>query len=282
MAGLKKSNDKKDLADVFSTEEEVYRNLDIDTEVGEDGCVHDVPMLAGYVDEDGTLHNTFSYREMTGRDEEAIKKGDVASNGAKVANVVVERCVTQIGTLTKKELGTLKWGKLIRSLLGGDIDYMAFKIREFSKGKEIKYSYKCPECGAKLDVVVETTEFGIKPFQGQVSIPFSLHRGYRDSKGVIHTEGSIHLPTGLDREVVFPYFKKNMSTATSLLLSRCITFDDGAVVTQKNVTDMSLIDRQILEDLLKDGNFGLDTNVDVYCSTCGADLSGEVGNSNFF
>lgn len=267
---------------IEAAEEDNVRTLEGDIEVGEDGCVHDVPLLAGYVDDDGVLHKTFTYREMTGKDEEAINRGDVKSNGAKVVNVLVERCVTQIGTLTKKECGA-KWGQIVRSMLGGDLDYMAFKIRELSKGKEVEFSHKCPECGAKLRTIVNTDEFGIKPFMGQSVIEFSLeHSGYKDGKGQVHRDGQLRLPNGFDREIVTPQFKKNGSTAISLLLSRLVSFDDGALVTQKGITDMSLRDRKVLEDILQDNAFGLDTYVDIYCETCGADLSGEVGQSNFF
>ena len=59
-------------------------------------------------------------------------------------------------------------------------------------------------------------------------------------------------------------------------------FNDGALVTQQGITDMSLRDRGILEDLLKDNVFGIDTSTEIMCETCGTDLSGEVGTSNFF
>lgn len=279
MAGLKKPNN--DLGKVINAiEEESYRTLVDDFEVGEDGVVHDVPLLAGYLDNEGNLHTTFSYREMNGRDEEAISKADVRSNGAKMINTLVERCVVQIGTLTKKECG-VRWGTIIRELLGGDLDYMAFKIRELSKGKEIEFSHKCPNCGTKLNTIITTDEFNILPFKGQYSVDFSLLRGYKDGKGDIHKDGVLRLPNGLDRELVNPLFKKNPSSAMTMLLTRLMSFKDGAVVTQSLVSDMSLRDREILEKIVKEYNFGLDTSVDIVCSSCGQDIGGEVGQSNF-
>ena len=288
MATLKKNTNTKGNVDDISkaieaAEEDNVRHLEADTEVGEDGCVHDVPLLAGYTDKDGVHHTTFTYREMTGRDEEAINRGDVRANGAKLVNVICERCVTEIGTLKKKEVGTAEWGKIIREMLGGDIDYMAFKIREISKGKEVKLSHTCPNCNTKLNTIVDTDEFGINEFKGQSVIEFHLpHNGYVDGKGVAHTDGMIRLPNGYDREIVVPQFRKNLTTAVSLLLSRLVSFDDGAVVTQKGIMDMSLRDRKVLEDILKENTFGLDTHVEIYCEACGADLSNDVGQSNFF
>ena len=281
MAGLKKANANDELNKVVNQiEDEYVRNLNDEVEVDEDGFVHDEPMLAGYVDEHGTLHNTFTYREMNGRDEEAISKADVRQNGAKMVNILVERCVESIGTLTKKDCG-VRWGSIVRELLGGDLDYMAFKIRELSKGKEVEFTHKCPSCGTKLTTIVETSEFNIKPYMGQSAIDFTLVRGYKDKKGT-HKEGVIRLPNGFDREIVTPLFKKNMSTAMTMLLTRLVSFHDGAIVTQNLVNEMSLRDREILEKIIKENTFGVDTSIDnLTCTSCGQDISGEVGQSNF-
>ena len=283
MAGLKKANNgsSNELEKVVSQiESENVRTLNDEVEVGEDGLVHDVPLLAGYVDKDGVLHTTFTYREMNGKDEEAISKADVRQNGAKMVNVLVERCVTQIGTLTKKECGA-RWGTVVRELLGGDLDYMAFKIRELSKGKEVEFIHKCPNCGNKLTTIVSTDEFQIKPYMGQSAIDFSLVRGYKDGRGELHKDGIIRLPNGFDREIVTPLFKKNPSTAMTMMLTRLMAFNDGALVTQNLVNEMTLRDREILEKIIKENTFGIDTNIEIVCSSCGQDISGEVGQSNF-
>ena len=283
MAGLKKANNSNNDFDkvVNQIENENIRNLNDEIEVSEDGYVHDVPMLAGYVDKDGVLHTTFTYREMNGKDEEAISKADVRQNGAKMVNVLVERCVVAIGTLTKKECGA-RWGTIVRELLGGDLDYMAFKIRELSKGKEVEFTHKCPNCGSKLTTIVSTDEFNIKPYMGQSVIDFTLARGYKDGKKEIHKEGVIRLPNGFDREIVTPLFKKNVSTAMTMMLTRLISFNDGALVTQNLVNEMTLRDRDILEKIIKENTFGVDTTLEnLICSNCGQDISGEVGQSNF-
>ena len=282
MAGLKKVNSNGNELDkvVDQIEQESIRTLNDEIETSEDGLVHDVPLLAGYVDKEGNLHTTFTYREMNGKDEEAISKADVRSNGAKMVNVLVERCVTQIGTLTKKECGA-RWGTIIRELLGGDLDYMAFKIRELSKGKEVEFTHKCPNCGTKLTTIVNTEEFELKPYMGQSVIDFTLIRGYKDGKGAISKDGVIRLPNGFDREIITPLLKKNVSTATTMMLTRLISFNSGAVVTQNLVNEMTLRDREVLEKIIKESTFGIDTNIEVVCTSCGQDISGEVGQSNF-
>lgn len=280
---LKKANQSNEIEKVVEEiESSEIRGLNEDVEVAEDGYVHDAPLLAGYLDPDtGQRHMTFTYREMTGKDEEAINKAEVRANGGKLINVLLERCVKSIGTLTKKELGTKKWADLIRSLYGGDLDYMAMKIRELSKGKEIEFTHKCPSCGTKLTTYVGTDEFEITPFSGADTVDFELPKGYRDKRGVIHKTGTVRMVNGLDREIVVPQFKKNSAVATTLLLTRLIKFDDGAFVTNDMVSDMSVRDREYLEKIIKECTFGIDTSIELTCDNCGAEISGEAGASNF-
>lgn len=285
MAGLKKtsnssSNELEKVVEAIENEEVVSMN---EVSTDEDGYVRDVELLAGYIDpKTGIKHTTFTYREMNGKDEEAISKADVRSNGGKLVNVLVERCVTEIGTLTKKELGTRAWGELIRNMYGGDLDYMAFKIRELSKGKEVEFSHKCPECGTKLTTVVNTDEFNVMEFKGLDAVPFTLPRGYRDKLGQVHKEGTLRLMNGFDREIVMPLFKKNVATATTMLITRLVRFNDGAIVTNDLVGNMSTRDREYLEKLIKENTFGMDMGFEATCTSCGADLSGDAGQSNFF
>lgn len=156
---LKKTN-KEDMTSVVDRiEEENMRSLsDIPTD--EDGVVRDVPLLAGVEYQDQLLR-TFSFREMTGRDEEAINKPDIRSNGGKLINTLLERTVIDIGGLTRKELGSSKWGELIRSMTGADLDYMAMKVRQLSKGNEITFTHTCPNCKTKLKTIVGIDEFPI-------------------------------------------------------------------------------------------------------------------------
>ncbi len=264
-------------------DQEEQRHIDLETPaVDEDGIVRNAPLLAGYIDKEGILHDTFSYREMTGKDEEAISKNDVRANPAKLANILAERCVVAIGSLTKKECG-LKWGEIIRSMLGSDIDYMDFRIRELSKGAEVEFTHKCPNCGQKLVSLVNTSEFNIKPFLGEREVPFTLVKGYRDRKGNVYKEGVFRHPTGADREAFMPVIKKNVSTALSMLITRCVTFEGNVRPTQDLVSEMAIRDRDIIEKIMKENSFGIDTHIEgLICDNCGTDISGEIGQSNFF
>lgn len=283
---LKKKTDNGFAEAVEEVEEQSLRQINTDTPVtDEDGYVHEEPMLYGYKDpETGILHNTFSYREMDGRDEEAISKGDVRSNGAKLSNILVERCVSQIGDIKKKDIGPKAWGDLVRRLYGGDIDYMVLKIRAITKGKIVTFTHKCPNCNTKLTTEVSCDEFKTSTLEGNEEIPFTLPgRGYRDSKGGYHKEGTIRLMNGYDRELVTPVMAKNRANGVTSVLTRIMTFNDGTPVFAENVKSMSVKDRDYLEKLHNDNNFGVDMSLeDVQCTVCGNDLSDSVVQSDFF
>lgn len=277
---LKKSTDelKRTLDEI---DNENIRVLS-DTPTDEDGIVRDVELLAG-IEYEGRLLKSFSFREMTGKDEEAINKSEIKSNGGKLANVLLERVVLDIGGVTRKEIGQKAWGELIRSLLGADLDYMLMQVRKLSKGNEITFTHQCPECKTKLQTIVGIDEFDIIPFNGMFTIPFELPgRGYKDSKGIYHKNGTLRQTNGLDRELIVPLFKKNASTAKTMLLTRLMTFNDGTPVFNNNVAEMSLRDREYLENLIAENVFGIDTNLEIVCESCGADISGQVGTSDFF
>lgn len=285
MALKKKSDDLGFQDTIDEIEEEGYRQLDPNSPItSEDGYVHGEPMLYGYKDkETGILHNTFTYREMDGRDEEAIQKAEVRSNGAKLTNTLVERCVLEIGDFSKKEMGSKKWGDFIRNLNSGELDYMMLKIREISKGSEITFSHKCPRCGTKLDTVMEISDFKCTEFGGEEEIPFELIRGYKDKNGVIHKKGFIRLTNGYDREIITPLMMKNKANAITTLITRVVTFDDGTPVFSDNVKAMSVRDRSYLEKLINDSTYGIDMSFDdVHCPSCDADLSEERYTSDFF
>lgn len=275
MAQLKKK--------AFDIEEEVEREeYPISRiSVNEDGVSDEFEMPAGYLDSDGILHKTFTIREMTGRDEEAISKSDLRQNGAKLITVLLERCVMSIGTLVKKEVGEIKWKEIIKSLYVGDQDYIVLKIRELSMGGEIEVTHICPNCKASMKTILDVSELEVEPFKGERLIQFELPKGYRDKKGNVHTTGTMKLPTGYDREVLTPIAKKNVAQASTLMLTRLCKFDDGISVTEDVMRDLTIRDREYLQKLLQENLFGVNLEVDVTCVDCGEEFKGNLNSINF-
>lgn len=246
-----------------------------------EGEVHD--LLAGYVDEEGTVHKTYTLREMTGEDEEYVNRSDIKSNGAKVSTALLSRCVTSIGSITKKSAGPKKWEQIFKDILVGDRDIMLLQLRKDSIGEEIEVVHTCPnpECKAKLKTIINVDELEIVPFDGMREIPFDLPKGYTDSKGVTHKTGKMRRPNGLDGEVLTPVAKNNMAKAESLLLSRVCQFDDGAYIDQSIMAKLSVKDRQYLQKLLNEHSFGVNMSIPVMCDRCGEEFNGTLNQTNF-
>lgn len=278
---LKKNVASEELLDEVMTPEEkapVYHNT---IEVNEDGETDKFNLLAGYIDKEGNCHTTFTLREMTGRDEEAISKSDIKQNGSKVVSTLLKRCVLSIGTLTRKSVGNEEWDEVIKGLLVGDQDYMLIKLRELSMGGEIEVTHTCPYCKESLNTILDVSELEVIPFKGQRAIPFSLPKGYRDKKGVLHREGILRLPTGQDREILTPIARKNIAQASTLMLTRLCKFEDGLYVTDDVMRDLTVRDREYLQKLLQDNLFGVNLEVDVTCTSCGRDFVGNLNTTNF-
>lgn len=240
-------------------------------------------MLVGYTDKDGVTHKEFTLREITGRDEEAIHSNKNAkNNGSRVASLLLSRCVTSIGTLTQDSMGKQRWEDIIKDLYVGDQDYMLMQLRKISLGEEIEISHVCPnpECKATLNTVVEIDELEIVPFSGIKKVPFELPKGFKDKKG-IHKNGTIAIPTGLDREILTPLTRNNMAKAETAMLTRLCKFDDGTLIDDEAMGSLSIKDRKYLQELLKDNYFGYDLDLEIVCDSCGEIFRGSLNTSNF-
>lgn len=238
-------------------------------------------MLCGYKDSDGVLHKTYTIREMTGRDEEAISKPEVKQNPTKAINVLLSRCVMSIGTLERKSFQSNDWMKIIQSLYSGDQDVMLMQLRKLSISDEIEVQHTCPNCKAKLRTILSVDELEIIPFKGETVVPFTLTRGYRDKKGVVHTEGTMRLANGLDREILTPLAKKNLARANTVLLTRLCKFNDGTYIDEDVMANLTVKDREYLNGILNDNAFGYDLSVDVECDQCGETFRGSLNMVNF-
>lgn len=240
-------------------------------------------LLAGYVDSDGVTHKDFTIREINGRDEEAISRGDIKGNKCRAASILLSRVCSQIGTLTPKSVGgKSEWEKVIKNLYVGDQDYMILKLREISVGEPIEVTHQCPNksCNRKLTTIIDLDDIDIIPFKGIRSIEFELPSGYVDSKGV-HKNGHISLPTGLDREILAPVVTNNVAKAETLMLTRLCKFDDNTPITDDVMASLSLRDRKYLQKILNDNLFGVNTLVDISCPDCGTEFTASLNVKNF-
>ena len=149
-------------------------------------------------------------------------------------------------------------------------------------GGEIEVTHTCPYCKESLKTLIDVSELEVKPFSGRRDVPFSLPKGYKDRKGVVHRDGFMRLPTGQDREILTPIAKKNVAQASTLMLTRLCKFEDGLYVTEDIMRDLTVRDREYLQKLLQESLFGINLEIDVTCTGCGEDFRGNLNATNFF
>lgn len=266
----------------FSEKEELAEELaEREINLGEDDSDEVFNMPCGYTDSDGVVHKTFTFREINGKDEEAMGKGDLKKNSSKVVSLLLSRCVTSIGTITPKSAGVKKWEEIIKSLYVGDQDYMLLMLRKISIGDEIELKHECPYCKQRLTSIVNVDELEIIPFSGNHKIDFELPRGYKDKKGEVHKKGVMRLPTGLDREILSPLAKNNMARANTVMLTRLCNFSDGLPITDDVMSDLSTNDRRYLNSILEANIFGVKLEIEVECDSCGETFKGNFNVINF-
>lgn len=225
-------------------------------------------MPCGYVTEDGERISSFTVREMTGEDEEAIGGNEMKKNPTKAVNALLTRCTTSIGNMTKKTEGAERWREIIKSLYVGDADYIMIKIRQVSHGDEISFTSECPHCKTVLKTEISVNELPFVEFKGETIIPFELPKGYVDKKGVKHIEGTMRIPNGVDREILMSLAQKNLPKANTALLTRVCKFNDKFPVDESVMRGLKVGDREYLNNLLGDSNFGYKFTADLECPEC--------------
>jgi predicted RNA-binding Zn-ribbon protein involved in translation (DUF1610 family) len=223
-------------------------------------------LVTGYKDGEN-LYKDFTVREMDGRDTEAV--AEVKNNGAKFLRTLVTRCCVRIGDLHKEDYKRKEdWTKIVQGLTTMDRDTIVLKIREISVGEEIESNAVCPQCGQKIVNTITLDEVPFVEFDGDFIKPVELPKGLKDKNGEVHTTGTFRLPNTLDAEVLDPVLRKNVATADTLLLARCLKLD-GVTMYNDIARDLTVKDRKYLFDIMKDMKCGYDFIADVDCPQCG-------------
>src|SRR5690242_14449677 len=106
------------------------------------GQVLELP--GGLVLEDGCRLREAELRPITGREEDWLAVHGSAPSAA-VVTYLLSRCLVRLGDREP----TLD---LVQGLLAGDRDYLMLQLRRATLGDQFQAVFRCPECGAKMDV----------------------------------------------------------------------------------------------------------------------------------
>lgn len=240
-------------------------------------------LIAGYTDEDGNEHKTFTIRDMTGEDEEFFGRKN-GMHHLKKQGLIMERLVTSIGTLRKDEMKPREWHEVIQNLYGADADCIMLHIRASAFGDVLKLNHTCtnPDCKAKIETEMSFEEFDIIEWDGEEGILFDLPTPFVDKSGNEHTSGIIKYPRQCDREVTAPLLKANGARGITVMLTRLLEFDDGYKVSEKELQKMTTRNRNYLLETFQSGQFGYDMSISIDCPECGNTFDGAVSTGEGF
>lgn len=227
---------------------------------------------------EGQVIRDFEFRDMDGGDEEAIsalaQKG--VKSSSKIANRLLERCITRIGHLTPNNS---TWSEVIKALTVPDQDFALVQIRRASEDGEIETKHICPQCEETVKYLFNMDELELEPYSGnseQKEI-VTLPRGFTDDKGNVHKEVEIRLPNGLDRELTLPIARQNAAKGMTLMLARLCKFTDGYPLTEYTLRQMKTKDRGVLEKKNREMvQFGYKSTVTIECPECGAEFESSL------
>lgn len=218
-----------------------------------------VELQAGYVHIDGSVYRDAVVRELNGADEEALSKPEVAKSQGRFMQLLLQRGVTQLGPFdnpTNNQLG---------SLLIGDRDILLLAIRRATYGNNFEVTVECPACGqSQLATYDLTKDIPIKPLGSERQFPVSLKKG-RKVMAV--------LACGTDQEAILNAGNKTVPELNTLLLSRCITDEQGVPLGIEGVRALGMADRRMLLAEITDKQPGPKyQQLELECPTCGKEF----------
>lgn len=222
----------------------------------------------GFLDADGTLHNTVHLREMTGREEDLMASNKLSPQ--RKINALVVNCLEAIGTIADRN----RFAEIVPQLPIGDRVFLLLALRRTSLGDEFPVEEECPECKVKSNYLLNLGDLETKPMPdpkkrvSEVTLPSGKKARFR-------------IGMGIDEERVAKVPEEERPS--TLLLCRTELLE-GKVPTMMDIKSLSWRDRQALRAAFDDNDGGVDTTLELTCPACNAEFKQELdmGKQGFF
>ena len=157
------------------------------------------------------------------------------------------------------------------------------KLRQVTLGDFYEKAIACPACQHKYEVRINLNDIEVKKGGDERKFPFTLPKGYKDDQGVLHTEGIMRLPTGVEQEYLSSDKGRNGGAATtSLLTACCVQLGTIKAVNSNIIRSLSLRDRQVMGKVLTDNMPGPVLEAVNICPNCQHEWKDALVVSDFF
>jgi hypothetical protein len=164
----------------------------------------------------GDWYTAATVNELTGEDEEALAslESDNDILYAQYMSALLKRSVESIGNIRISESPSV-----IDELILGDRDTLFLATVRATYGEDREYRMDCPHCTKSNDVLIELSEFPIRPAKDDIQdgIKIKLRNG---------TLQQFRLVNGSDSQQVTAK-AKSIPEQNSMLIARCSIWKDG-------------------------------------------------------
>jgi hypothetical protein len=216
---------------------------------------------------DGEVIKTAEVRELNGRDEEAILRGNLTN---RVFTTILNRAVTRIGSKQADEA-------TLDRLLIGDRDALLIGIYKATWGKEAEINSWCEGCQDIKKVSVDVMS----------DIKYRLLPDPNETKFTVKgktNEYYVALPTGDTQKKLLANPEANLAESLTTLLEECVLEINGnAVYSKMQIQNLGIVDRRKIADAIADRNPGPQFD-DLYvtCPDCESEVQVPISLGTLF
>lgn len=215
----------------------------------------------GYLDSEGTLHKEVELSELTGNEEELLVSPSVPAH--RRPGLMIGRCLKRVGTIVDR-------GKLMviaDQLTVGDRMFILFALRRITLGDEYPFKATCRACSKEGMYSVNLGELEVRPMK-------EPHRRVYDVTLPSGKTVRFRIMTGEDEGRLARH--KKLEEKISVALAARIELLNGAMPTLDDIKKLTLRDRDDLRALMDEHDGGVDTSIEMQCTSCGAEFEEEV------
>lgn len=224
-------------------------------------------LVAGWIDDEGNVHDTVVLREMTGAEEDIFIDRDYTASER--LEKVLSRCVQKIGGVTDDQ--TIE--RAVEEMVVGDRTVLMIRLRQLSVGNEFRFQVKCPEedCRFKQSAKVDLSALETR------EIDDPEERQYKVELPRTGLPAILRIPTGKEMKKVQQRNQQqdNESSRMSQSMVARIAELDGEEATVPDLKKLPHMDRVFLRNQV-DGEPGIDTEIFIECRDCLTEFKTEL------
>jgi hypothetical protein len=200
-------------------------------------------------------------REMTGAEEDLLASKQMTP--LRKFSELITRCIVRLGAVS--DPGQI--AAMVKQLPVGDRVFLLFAIRRVTIGNSYSFECKCPECGKAGNYSVNLEELEVRKMKEPLRRIYDLTL----PSGRV---ARARISTGEDEERISKLDKDPDALSKGLLMR--LELLDGKPPELAGIKAMSWRDRQILKTEMNKLEGGLETEIDIQCSSCSVEFKTEL------